>query len=248
VHTAFAYDERGLLKQETVTRGGQMYADRTYTRDRIVSFRKGVSSANPMENGHGDRFRYDDEGQLVEAWYNAADPANSGAGNNRYDGFTYDALGNRMGADPAHPLNFIASRGSMTFTRDNNGLNQYGSWGGSPVQHDDDIGGTWGSPGHANGVLMFDGSVLAGYNALNEPMYINTASAGWISFGYDPLGRCVKRWAGLAPEATTNPATYFYYDGWNLIQEGPSANTFSQLYILGNRVDEIVADYAVANG
>jgi len=33
---------------------------------------------------------YDDEGQLVEAWYNAADPANSDAGNNRYDGFNYD--------------------------------------------------------------------------------------------------------------------------------------------------------------
>jgi hypothetical protein len=54
---------------------------------------------NPKENGRGDRFRYDAEGQLVEAWYNAADPANSGAGNDRYDGFKYDALGNRAGGD-----------------------------------------------------------------------------------------------------------------------------------------------------
>ena len=45
-----------------------------------------------MENGRGDRFRYDEEGQLVEGWYNAADPANAGDGAWRYDGFNYDAL------------------------------------------------------------------------------------------------------------------------------------------------------------
>ena len=252
VHTDFGYDPRGFLNHLTAARNGQLYADRTYmrdNRDRITAFQKGTgSTVNPMEDGHGDRFRYDEEGQLVEAWYNAADPANSGAGNNRYDGFTYDALGNRMGADPAHPLNFIASRGAMAFTRDDNGLNQYGSWGGSPVQHDDDIGNGWGSPQHANGVLMQDGNVTAGYNALNQPMYINTPTAGWVSFGYDPLGRCVKRWAGLAPEATTNPATYFYYDGWSLIQEGPSATAVDRVYLLGNRVDEIVADYSATTG
>jgi RHS repeat-associated protein len=39
-----------------------------------------------------------------------------------------------------------------------------------------------------------------------------------------------------------------YYDGWSLIQEGPNSASISQVYLLGNRVDEIVADYAVANG
>lgn len=57
--------------------------------------RKGSSSANPMENGRGDRLSYDEEGQLVEAWYNAADPANAGTGNTCYDLFTYDEMGNR---------------------------------------------------------------------------------------------------------------------------------------------------------
>lgn len=60
---------------------------------------------NPRENGRGDRFRYDEEGQLLEAWYNAADPANSGAGYSRYDEFHYDELGNRRG------WNHIQSRG-----------------------------------------------------------------------------------------------------------------------------------------
>jgi len=83
-------------------------------------------------------------------------------------------------------------------------------------------------------------TTLAGYNALSQPMYINTPSGGWISFGYDPLGRCVKRWAGLSSDPATNPAAYFYYDSWNLIQEGQSAATVSRYYVHGAGVDEIV--------
>jgi hypothetical protein len=36
-------------------------------------------------------------------------------------------------------------------------------------------------------------------------------------FGFDPLGRCVKRWVGPSGDPnTTTAATYFYYDGSNL--------------------------------
>src|SRR5438270_767988 len=117
--------------------------------------------------GSGDRFRYNEEGQLLEVWYNATDPVNSGAGNARYDGFGYDALGNRgLG-------NYVASRGQMDFTKKDNGLNQYRAWWPySYTNYDDDIGGTWGAPGAANGVLMQDGWVTAGCNALDQPMYI----------------------------------------------------------------------------
>jgi RHS repeat-associated protein len=62
-------------------------------------------------------------------------------------------------------------------------------------------------------------------------------------FGYDPLGRCVKRWKG--PAATGTPeypyATYFYYEGWNLVQEGLSVASAARTYVHGARVDEIVA-------
>jgi RHS repeat-associated protein len=65
-------------------------------------------------------------------------------------------------------------------------------------------------------------------------------------FGFDPLGRCVKRWVGPqvgghAPPPNTNPATYYYHDGWSLVQEGSSGNNASRLYVHGGRVDEIVA-------
>jgi RHS repeat-associated protein len=86
-----------------------------------------------------------------------------------------------------------------------------------------------------NGVLTSEGWITGTYNALNQPITISSASAT-VSFGYDPLGRCVKR--------TSSTTTYLYYDGWNLIQEGASATSVSRIYVHGNRVDEIVADQA----
>lgn len=60
-------------------------------------------------------------------------------------------------------------------------------------------------------------------------------------FGYDAVGRCVKRWTG--PDNHTpadyNLATYFYYDGWKLIAEsdGPNALRYN---IFGAGPDEVV--------
>jgi hypothetical protein len=164
VRTGYGFDQRGFIQIVEHHRPGvQDLSWRYYwrdERDRITAFQKGWdSSLKPMENGHGDRFRYDAEGQLLEAWYGASDPANSGAGNWRYDGFNYDELGNRAGG------NFLANHGAMTFTRKDNGLNQYsGWWNFSGTNYDDDIGPPWGTPGYANGVLMQDGNVTASTN------------------------------------------------------------------------------------
>jgi hypothetical protein len=79
VHTAYGYDPRGFLNHLTVTGSGQTYAERTYyrdDRDRIAAIQKGSnSSGNPMENGRGDHFWYDPEGQLTDAYYDVANPA-----------------------------------------------------------------------------------------------------------------------------------------------------------------------------
>jgi RHS repeat-associated protein len=130
-------------------------------------------------------------------------------------------LGNRKG------VNQIASLGSTTINRRDNGLNQYLNWTQSPINYE------------SNGVLYQDGWITAYYNALNQPLSIwswrTNPSGSTIYFAHDPLGRCVKR---------TNDggiSTYLYYDGWNLIQEGPTAATGDRIYAHGNRVDEIVA-------
>lgn len=108
----------------------------------------------------------------------------------------------------------------------------------------------WVFPG--NGVLMQDGYITASYNALNQPMaiwspaYPGGTSAQILWLGHDPLGRCVKRWMGTVSgiPVGSNPTTYFYYDGWNLIQEGSSANSPARFYVHGGRVDEVVASQA----
>jgi RHS repeat-associated protein len=201
-----------------------------------------------MEDERGDRYEYDEEGQLKKASYRAATPEGTPSGALRADEFQCDALGNRAGS------NRVASRGVMTFERKNNKLNQYrGWWPYSITNYDEDLGG-WGEPGEANGVLMQDGWITASFNALNQPMgmwspmYPGGASVQWMWFAYDPLGRCVKRWVsplvnGHAPPSSTNPATYLYYDGWNLVQEGSSANVADRVYVHGGRVDEIVASW-----
>lgn len=88
---------------------------------------------------------------------------------------------------------------------------------------------------------MQDGNITAGFNALNQSMYIWSGGVGWTYFGYDPLGRCVKRWK-------ENGATsYLYYDGWNLIQEGSQSRNAERQYVHGARMDEVVAQITPPN-
>jgi RHS repeat-associated protein len=205
-----------------------------------------------MEDGRGNRYRYDPEGQLTAATYRAVNPdlANP-TGALRTDSFTYDQLGNRQG------WNHVANRGNwMNIARRDNGLNQYSFWEndhplpdpqhwGSGMFYDDNFGSPWVPPG--NGVMMAEGYITASYNALNQPVavwsMVYNGTTNYMWFGYDPLGRCVKRWKGPAAAGTPgyNPATYFYYDGSDLVQEGPSSSTVDPVYVHGGGVDEIVA-------
>jgi RHS repeat-associated protein len=96
-------------------------------------------------------------------------------------------------------------------------------------------------------VTIADGWITASYNALNQPVAMGNIGYGISNrmwFWYDPLGRCVKRWIGTGNQTPVGPITYFYYDGWNLIQEGSTATTVDRIYVHGNRMDEIVASAA----
>jgi RHS repeat-associated protein len=227
------YDARGFPHSINIYRFSpsyQSYSFRTSSRDsrdRIWAWQKSNNTgANPKENGRGDRYVYDAEGQLTEAYYECADPAGNfngwRGGDVMYGG--YDALGNRRGNT------YSGSRGSLSWGRLDNGLNQYSWWSPSAIAYE------------GNGVLTQEGSINSDYNALNQPLWVwNSNSSTTTYFGYDPLGRCVKRWSydfGV-------PTTYYYFDGWNLIQEGADAWSPTRLYVHGNRVDEIVTTFNV---
>ena len=253
VTTSYGYDGRGMIGWLRHSKDGYDLAKRDYwrdKRDRIEAWKRGYDQTyNLMENGRGNRYEYDWEGQLTQASYRAENPEGNATEPYRNDIFQYDKMGNRMGS------NYLASRGATTFTRDVNGLNQYSAWTPSVINHDDDLEG-WGVGGRANGVVMQEGWITGSYNALNQPVGVTTSawngSGNWMWFGYDPLGRCVKRWVGphagippnQLPPANSHPATYYYYDGWNLIQEGLSGGTPDRVYVHGGRTDEIVASWA----
>ena len=251
--TSFGYDARGFISsvqhQRVSVSPAQTYSQRDYwrdNRDRIYAWERGSDATNnPRENGKGERYEYDAEGQLTRAYYGVPDPQNSATGytlDDNFNGFDaggvargYDALGNRQGN------NYQNSAGWMSYTRRDTGLNQYLKFGVATATYDTQY---YNAPG--NGVLMQDNWITASYNALNQPVAISSPSlpAGQFTwFGYDPLGRCVKRWVNATGAETTNPATYFYYDGWNLVQEGPAAATADWIYFHGARVDELVASH-----
>ena len=58
----------------------------------------------------------------------------------------------------------------------------------------------------------------------------------------------MKRWVSNSGNVYSNPATYFHYDGWNLLQEGNNAWGPARVYVHGNRVDEIVWSYNTFTG
>ena len=252
VKTSYGYDERGIVSSVSNTNPGDVsLAHREYwrdERDRILAWKRGgpiPGAPNGMEDGRGDRYRYDDEGQLKEASYRLANPEGSPAGPAvRTDVFHYDAMGNRVGS------NHVASRGDVDFNRRNNGLNQYQDWTPSAIYYDDNLPpqpspSPWPWIPHGNGVTMADGWITASFNALNQPMAMwswNYGQNTFLWFGYDPLGRCVKRWTGDGNGAPVGPpAIYYYYDGSNLVQEGSGGTSVDRTYVHGGRVDAIVA-------
>jgi RHS repeat-associated protein len=249
LRTAFNYDDRGFTNETHTYRvsPARRYSLRSYWRDgrdRITAWAKSNEHTdNPLENGRGDAYAYDWEGQLYAAWYQALDPGGTPSNPQRVERFDYDALGNRQGD------NAIAGRGWVTFVRRDNGLNQYTRWTPSSIFYDDQVQWAGGYPN--NGVQVMEGGIAMNFNSLNQPIALNAPgplpSGSFLFFGYDPLGRCVKRWIGTSGLPGSNPATYFYYDGWNLIQEGAWIGAATRIYAHGNRVDEIVADYNYAD-
>jgi len=257
--TAYGYNGRGLISavQHKRSSNGQNLSYRDYyrdERDRIYAWQKSTdNSVNPMEDGRGDHYQYDAEGQLTDAWYGAVDPANTYSSCVRQDHFAYDALGNRFGWD------YVQSKGWMHFRRRDNGLNEYLSWEndypwndplhwGTTLFYDEDLGLPWGTPHNANGVLMEDGWNVAGYNALNQPIVVGSsgtwpAGGNWLWFGYDPLGRCVKHWFAQSDGSSPSAPYFFIYDGWNLIEEGYNPWNPTMMYYHGARTDEILSSY-----
>jgi RHS repeat-associated protein len=139
--------------------------------------------------------------------------------------YNFDATANNQDRLVAYDYDAAGNRAMLT---DNgaqtpystNNLNEYTAAGTLTANYD------------ANGNLQTTSGFSWTYDAGNRL----TAGTGLASFAaaYDARNRCVSR--------TINGATaYFYYDGWNLIQECDASGGEIARYVHGIRVDELVA-------
>ena len=130
----YGYDGRGFFNWLHHHRASpdQNYSTRTYwrdERDRITAYQKSTdNSVNPMEDGRGNHYWYDPEGQLTDAYYGALNPATNPSSPVRTEHFEYDQLGNRQRNPSSGTDNLVASKGWMHILRRDNRLNQYTSW------------------------------------------------------------------------------------------------------------------------
>ena len=211
---------------------------RSYARDdvgRIVYFQKsadgGPAPSNALENGQGDFFGYDAEGQLAAVQYEGHMTANGFAGVLRSQRFVYDQMGGRT-----QTTNVPAGVGPRPWVVRDNGLNQqwvahYWSW----LYYDNNSDPINGTTKGSGCITAFNGVNYA-YNALNQLTAADNYGATPYTFAYDPMGRLVRR-------TVNGVATFFSWDGWNLIQEGPSSAAANKIYVHGARVDEILARF-----
>ncbi len=96
---SFSYDGRGFVSSlhHYNQYDNWNYTTRTYyrdSRDRIYAWGKGTDAThNGKENGRGDRYNYDAEGQLTGASYQVSDPAGAASSPQRGSEILYyDAL------------------------------------------------------------------------------------------------------------------------------------------------------------
>ena len=117
---------------------------------------------------------------------------NFNSGTNTQDrlvNYVYDPAGNRQS---------LTDNGAVT-NYSANDLNQYTAAGTLTPIHD------------LNGNLTGQGVWTYTYDAMNR-MTAAQRQGTTVTFAYDPRNRCVKR-------TINNAVTFFYYDGWSLIEE-----------------------------
>jgi RHS repeat-associated protein len=159
----------------------------------------------------GDVYAYDAVDQVTDVQYEVNNPNSIPSGAIRTVSYNYDASGNRMQ---------INDNSAIT-TYSSNSLNQYTQVGSNPATY------------NANGDLTNINGWTYMYDAQGR---LTNASNGTItvSMTYDGRNRCATR--------TVNGTTsFFYYDGWNLVEENETGGAQLKQYIHGTSIDELVA-------
>jgi RHS repeat-associated protein len=171
-----------------------------------------------------DVYGYDAIDQVTTVKYNFD------ASNNTQDrlvGYNYDAVGNRSGANGVSD----SVNNNTSYTANN--LNQYTTVGSDSPQYD--------ANGNLRAALVSGTNWSYQYDAQNRLVRASDDNIDW-DFAYDGRNRCVRRTRTQHDPTgpTFSSATYFYYDGWNLVEEQDSENSLLAQYVRGPQTDELL--------
>ncbi len=164
-----------------------------------------------------DKFAYDLDDQVTEARYNVDEQHST---QDRLCNYAYDATGNRM------TMNDNVN-GNVSYAVNN--LNQYTAAGGGSMQYD--------LNGNLNSATVAGTNWTYLYDAQNR-LISAISPTEQVDFAYDPKNRCVSRTVSTGNFSTV---TYFYYDGWEMIEEHDASAALLARYIHGAREDEMIA-------
>ncbi len=159
----------------------------------------------------GDVYHYDPTDQITDVFYGADKPEGDLNSFDKLVHYEWDAVGNRT---------MVTDSGVISNYNTNN-LNQYNTVGSNTLIYD------------VKGNLETFNGWYANYDSENR-LFRMVKGDTIINFAYDPLGRCIKRTAN-------GTSTYYYYDGWNRIEESDLSGTQRTLYVHGGATDEILS-------
>ena len=246
--TVVSYSYTGRNQTERLSDGGSTDPLVTYKYDL-----NGNRIGKILENGTSTVYLYDDANRMTNLTHQNEsgifasfeypyDSVNRRTAviheDSTIDSFNYDAIDQvtnvTYGADGRAVFYTMDKVGNRTTVNDNgtittysvNLLNQYTDVGGASLTYD------------LNGNLATGNGWIYAYDAQNRLISASNGTTA-ATFAYDPLNRRAK-------QTIDGIDTFFYFDGWSLIDERDASDVQQAQYVNGAMLDEILSK--TANG
>jgi RHS repeat-associated protein len=217
--TLYLHDDASRVLTVDHRAGGSSFAKYDYTYNSVSNrTSRTETAAGPAKN---DLYGYDPVDQLTQVKYNFDSGSNT---QERLVNYNHDAAGNRASV--------VDNGGTTSYTANN--VNQYTAVGLSTPLHD------------TNGNLTSHEGSTFSYDAQNR-LVAAVVSGVTAEFRYDVRNRCVRRsFSQQIAGQTSTTTTFYYFDGWNLVEEQDVNSTVLARYVHGATVDEILARITLA--
>jgi RHS repeat-associated protein len=217
-YSQYQYDAAGRLTSLVNYKpGGTVLSSYAYGYDNAGN-RKWMKRSSTK----GDVYTYDADDQITSVIYDATTPDGTPSAGTNQTRYVIDEAGNWTSRVQIYPTLATTNTAAYQVSR----LNQYTNIGGITQFYD------------TNGNFWSDGTNTYYYdyeNRLNKSLMFGTTGLTYTNV-YDAFGRWVARKRGTL-------WTFYYYAGWQLIEERDRNNVQMAKYVYGAGLDEPVRAY-----